>query len=136
MYWSDWKALTTCSPPYEGGDERGGWYIECRFGESKENMKNLLFVLFSLFLTVLYVIPADAWVASGGAYNGAAVGPRGGSVYGRMEALLEHVHTEDVAVEVTMAMPLQAPVVRVLRLEPQVQTMVLQKQPILMQPFS
>ena len=50
--------------------------------ESEENMKKLLFVLFSLFLTALCVIPADAWVGGGGAYNGAAVGPRGGSVYG------------------------------------------------------
>ncbi len=33
-------------------------------------------------MIALCVIPADAWVASGGAYNGAAVGPRGGSVYG------------------------------------------------------
>ncbi len=69
-----------CSPPYEGGDERGGWYVDWRFGESKENMKKS-FLLFSLFLIVLCVIPADAWVA-GGTYNGAAVGPRGGSVYG------------------------------------------------------
>ena len=45
-------------------------------------MKKLLLLLFSLFLIAFCVIPADAWVASGGAYNGAAVGPRGGSVYG------------------------------------------------------
>ena len=47
-------------------------------------MKKVQLFFLSLFLIALslYVTPADAWVASGGAYNGPAVGPRGGSVYG------------------------------------------------------
>jgi hypothetical protein len=55
---------------------------QLEIGRSKENMKRLLVFLISLFLIALCVIPADAWVGGGGAYNGAAVGPRGGSVYG------------------------------------------------------
>jgi hypothetical protein len=37
---------------------------------------------FTLFLIAICVAPAGAWVGTGGAYNGAAVGPRDGSVYG------------------------------------------------------
>ena len=45
-------------------------------------MKNLLFLLFSLFIIALSVIPADAWVGGGGGFSAPAVGPRGGSVVG------------------------------------------------------
>lgn len=45
-------------------------------------MKRLILFLFSLLLITAYVVPADAWVAAGGGYHGAAVGPRGAAVYG------------------------------------------------------
>jgi hypothetical protein len=54
----------------------------------------------------------------------------------RTEVVLGHVHTEDVALEVITAITLPAPVLRVLRVDPQVQTMALQKQPTLIHPFS
>ena len=44
-------------------------------------MKRLFFAFCALSLLVA-VIPADAWVAAGGAYHGAAVGPRGAAVWG------------------------------------------------------
>ncbi|MCI0447936.1 hypothetical protein L0244_20350 [bacterium] len=55
---------------------------QLEIGRSKENMKRLPVLLISLFLIAFCEITADAWVGGGGAYNGAAVGPRGGSVYG------------------------------------------------------
>jgi Family of unknown function (DUF6515) len=45
-------------------------------------MKRSMLFLFSLFVVIAGAVPTDAWVGGGGAYNGAAVGPKGGSVYG------------------------------------------------------